>query len=99
MKVKICGITSKEDATWAINYGADFIGVNFYKESPRHCSLATAQKWLSTLPSFAQVVGVFVNTPQKDVLHHVTHLNLKGVQLHGDESVEDVAGLKEALQG
>ena len=99
MKTKICGITNKEDATWALNYGADFIGINFYKDSPRHCSLSNAEKWAPQLPSFANVVGVFVNAGQKELLHHVTHLNLKGVQLHGDETPEDVASLKEAIAG
>ena len=42
MKVKICGITNKEDAVWALNYGADYIGINLWKESKRHVSLATA---------------------------------------------------------
>ena len=97
MKVKICGLTGKEDAIWAINYGADLLGVNFYKESPRHVSLASAEKWVSALPSFASVIGVFVNAEEKEIVKHVSRLKLKGVQLHGDESPEMVASLKGAL--
>ncbi len=99
MKVKICGLTSKDDATWALNYGADYLGVNFYKESPRHVSAATAEKWVTTLPSFASIVGVFVNTSAPDIIKTVTHLKLKGVQLHGDESPEMVAQLRNELNG
>ncbi len=98
MKVKICGLTGKEDAIWAINYGADLLGVNFYKESPRHVSLASAEKWISALPSFANVIGVFVNADEKEIVKHATRLKLKGVQLHGDESPEMVTSLKAALQ-
>lgn len=99
MKVKICGVTSKEDATWALNYGADYLGVNFFKESPRHISVSTAEKWVPTLPSFANVIGVFVNSSADDILHAVSKLNLKGVQLHGDESPDMVAHLKNEFQG
>src|SRR5262245_34354955 len=97
MKTKICGITSKDDATWAINYGADYLGVNFYKDSPRHVSVASAEKWVPSLPSFATVVGVFVDSSAEDILKAVSKLNLKGVQLHGDESPEMVAQLKNEL--
>lgn len=98
-KVKICGITNKDDATWAINYGADYIGVNFYKESPRHVSVATAVKWLPSLPPFVPVIGVFVDETNETILKAVDHLNLKGVQLHGNESAEQVAALKNELAG
>jgi phosphoribosylanthranilate isomerase len=97
MKVKICGITNKDDAIWAINYGADFIGLNFYKESPRHVSVASAEKWTTQLPPFASLVGVFVNAPQKDIAHAVAKLKLKGVQLHGDESPAFASELRSTL--
>ncbi len=99
MKVKICGLTNQNDATWAINYGADFLGLNFYKESPRHVSAASAAKWVAQLPSFIPVVGVFVNTPQNEIIKTVVHLNLKGIQLHGEESPEQVGALRLELQG
>lgn len=99
MKVKICGITSKEDATWAINYGADYLGLNFYKESPRHISINSSEKWVTTLPSFANLVGVFVNAGADEILHTVSKLNLKGVQLSGDETPDMVAHLKTELAG
>lgn len=98
MKVKICGITNKDDATWAINYGADLIGVNFFKGSKRYVSPASAISWVPTLPSFATVVGVFVDAPIPDIVEAAAKMNLKGVQLHGDESPEYVADLKKALE-
>lgn len=97
MKVKICGLTNKDDAVWALNYNADFLGVNLYKESPRHNSIASASKWLSQLPSFANIVGIFVNAPEEEIILAVKKLKLKGIQLHGDESPEFISGLKEKL--
>jgi len=66
VKVKICGITQEDDATWAVNLGADYIGLNFYKESPRHINRKKAQNIVSKLPPFVIPVGVFVNhTPKR----------------------------------
>lgn len=99
MKVKICGITNKDDAIWAINYGADHIGLNFWKESKRHVSLATASNWVPELPGFASLVGVFVNAAEADIIKTVTKLNLKGVQLHGDETPAQITALRISLEG
>jgi len=98
MKVKICGLTNKDDAVWAVNYGADYLGVNLYKDSPRHNTVASASKWISEIPSWAQVVGVFVNAEIKDIVHAAQKLKLKGLQLHGDESPEFIQSLKAALE-
>lgn len=99
VKIKICGITNKEDAVWAVNYGADILGLNFWKESPRYVTLATAGKWVSQLPPFVPLYGVFVNADQNEIVKTVEHLKLKGVQLHGDESAAFVAALRIALEG
>jgi phosphoribosylanthranilate isomerase len=99
MKIKICGITNKEDAVWAINYGADYIGLNFYKDSPRHVSFVSANKWVPELPSFASLVGVFVDEAIPETVKIVDKLKLKGVQLHGAETPETITLLRVALEG
>ncbi len=99
MKVKICGITNKDDAIWALNYGADYIGLNFWKESKRHVSAATASAWVQQLPKFAALIGVFVNPTADEVLHVLQKINLKGIQLHGDETPAQIAALKVELEG
>lgn len=99
MKTKVCGITNKDDAIWAINYGADYIGLNFFKDSPRHITASTAAKWVGELPPFASVVGVFVDAPVKDIVDAVIKLKLKGVQLHGSESPATLNELRQTLSG
>ena len=62
-KVKICGITNDQDALWAVNLGADYMGLNFYAQSPRKVSVKHAKDMLSKLPPFVTTVGVFVDEP------------------------------------
>lgn len=95
MKVKICGLTNKEDALWSANFGADYLGFNFWKESPRYISLTTVNKWIHELPPFVQKIGLFVDDDVKNILKAVQTLKLQGIQLHGNESVEFVKQLKE----
>lgn len=97
VKVKICGVTCKEDATWAVNLGADFIGFNFYKDSPRKVSLSYAQELVAVLPPFVFAVGVFVNDDIKNVVKIAEKLHLSLVQLHGDESLDFCKQVKEAM--
>jgi phosphoribosylanthranilate isomerase len=98
MKVKICGITNKDDATWALNYGADLIGVNFWKGSKRYVSPTNAAGWVPSLPPFAGVVGVFVDADPGVIADLAAKFNLKGVQLHGAETPDYVRLLKKALE-
>ena len=62
-KVKICGITNHQDALWAANLGADFIGLNFCALSPRKVSIKHAMAIVDQVPSFISIVGVFVDEP------------------------------------
>jgi len=88
VKVKICGITNEADAMLAANLGADFIGLNFYKESPRKVSLKNAKDIIAKMPPFVSVVGVFVDEPIEELVKTVKKAPLKYIQLHGAESPE-----------
>ncbi|MGE0824232.1 MAG: phosphoribosylanthranilate isomerase [Candidatus Binatia bacterium] len=90
--VKICGVTSVEDAWWAVRCGADFIGLNFFPESPRYVAMKTAGEILAVLPSQVRSVGVFVNAERSYVESLVTKLQLDAVQFHGDEDLRDLQG-------
>lgn len=87
-RVKICGITNANDAKWAANLGADFVGLNFYPQSPRKVSAKNAKEIVAQLPPFIKVVGVFVDEPLESLTKLVKSVPLKLVQLHGQESPE-----------
>ena len=88
MKIKICGITNAPDALWAANLGADFIGLNFWPQSPRKVSLKQAQSIVDKVPGFLNVVGLFVDEPLEALAKKVEKVPLKYVQLHGRETPE-----------
>lgn len=92
-QVKICGITTPEDALAAVDAGADAIGLNFYPRSKRYVELAAAKEIANAIPAGVARVGVFVNASAKEIAGAVDALALDAVQLHGDESPEFVAKL------
>jgi phosphoribosylanthranilate isomerase len=93
-KVKICGITNKEDAFWASSLGTDFIGVNFYKNSVRKVSVSNAKEIVSSLPKFTPAVGVFVDEELDQLIKICKKVVITYVQLHGNETVEYCKELK-----
>ncbi len=89
MKVKICGITTYEDAALALDCGADALGFNFYAGSRRYLAPASARRITDRLPVFCTSVGVFVNEPDPDaVAAAAREAGVTTLQLHGDESAE-----------
>ena len=88
VRVKICGITSLEDALQAVQAGADALGFVFYEKSPRILSPEQAASIISGLPPFVQAVGLFVNADAGFVNDTADRCRLDLVQLHGDETTE-----------
>jgi phosphoribosylanthranilate isomerase len=87
-RVKICGITSAEDAAVAVEAGADALGFVFVPGTPRLVHPDVARRIVMDLPPFVTTVGVFVDQPLDNVLHIAEHCRLQAVQLHGDEPEE-----------
>ncbi len=89
MKVKVCGITSYEDAVMALDQGVDALGFNFYEPSPRYISPADARQIIRRLPPFAITVGLFVDVAQPVLVSGMAHLaGVHVLQLHGNERPE-----------
>lgn len=85
VRVKICGLTSLEDATMAVALGADALGFVF-AESPRRVSPELVRRIVRALPPLALTVGVFVDESVKEVQRVREFCGLDYVQLHGRES-------------
>ena len=86
--IKICGITNVHDALAAVAAGADALGFNFYKPSPRYVTPQTVREIVAKLPVSVLTVGVFVNEESQSVRNIANEANVAALQLHGDESPE-----------
>lgn len=87
MFVKICGITSEEDALLAVALGADALGFIF-APSPRQVTVALARDIASRLPNEVMTVGVFRGQSPQRIVETMQEAGLRTAQLHGGESPE-----------
>ena len=87
-RVKVCGITTLEDALHAADLGADAVGFIFYPKSPRYIPPPEAAEIIRGLPPFVASVGVFVDCPSGEVDSIAAACSLTAVQLHGSETPE-----------
>ena len=88
VSVKICGITSVEDAQAAVAAGADALGFVFYPPSPRYVTPEQARQIIRRLPPFITTVGLFVDVPATTVHDIAGRCGLDRIQLHGRETPE-----------
>jgi phosphoribosylanthranilate isomerase len=91
--VKICGVTTVEDAELCVTAGADAIGLNFYTGSPRYVSPEAARLIVDAIAGRALTVGVFVDATYEQILENTEQTQIACVQLHGDESPEQLLRL------
>lgn len=93
--IKICGVTRAEDAVAVAQAGCDFLGFVFAPDSPRFIEPGNAALIAARVRevSSLRVVGVFRNSPNEHVRAVAREVGLDLVQLHGDESEEDVRDL------
>ncbi len=84
-RIKICGITSREDALMCVHSGADAIGFVFYRDSPRFVPPDVAVDITCVLPPLVTVVGVFVDESYDNMVNIARRVGLDCIQLHGNE--------------
>ncbi|HEY7527874.1 MAG TPA: phosphoribosylanthranilate isomerase [Candidatus Deferrimicrobiaceae bacterium] len=84
-RVKICGITSAADAAMAVSFGADAVGINFYRGSPRHVPVSEAAPIVAAVRGRALLVAVFVNELPEAISEACRTLGIDVVQLSGRE--------------
>jgi phosphoribosylanthranilate isomerase len=93
--LKICGVTTADDAERLVELGVDALGVNFWPKSKRYLAPEDAT-WLREMEGRILRVGVFVNESPELPLRLVREGFLDCVQLHGDETPADSLPYREA---
>jgi phosphoribosylanthranilate isomerase len=97
--VKICGITRLQDALHAAAAGADMLGLNFYRKSPRYIPVDDAARLAQALRAelgnaAPLLVGVFVNEVVANISSISNKVGLNFCQLSGDESADMLRELR-----
>ncbi|HYR02988.1 MAG TPA: phosphoribosylanthranilate isomerase [Syntrophobacteria bacterium] len=92
LRVKICGITNLEDASFAVRLGVHALGF-ILSPSPRQVSPEAVREIVRGIPPLVQTVGVFVNEAPSRVREIMGFCGLDLAQLHGDESPADCEAL------
>ena len=90
--IKICGITNEEDAQLAIEAGANALGFNFYRGSPRYITPARAKAIVEAVQTPFLKVGVFVNATEIQLATVIEQANLDVAQLHGENYPAQLSG-------
>lgn len=93
VEVKICGLTTVDDAVRCIEAGAHAIGLNFWARSPRCVDVPTARAIVEAGGDRATMVGVFVDFTLEQIREILRETGIRWAQLHGDETPELVAQL------
>ena len=86
--MKICGITSYEDAIVAVDTGADALGFVFYEKSPRNVSLSQAKAIIKKLPPFVEKVALFVNESAQTINFTCKEVGATLAQIHFEATQE-----------
>lgn len=97
MFVKVCGITSEEDALLAVAMGADAVGFIF-APSPRQIAVTRARDIASRLPQEVITVGVFKDETPERVVEQINAAGLRAAQLHGRESPEATRWVRDRVR-
>jgi phosphoribosylanthranilate isomerase len=91
--IKICGVTSTDDARRAVEAGADAVGVNLVPSSKRFVDEGTAYAIVDAVGGNAQVVAVVADRAPDELRALADRLELRSLQLHGNEGPELVTAL------
>jgi phosphoribosylanthranilate isomerase len=104
LRVKICGLTTPQDAAAAIEMGADALGFNFFPGSRRYVRKETAGEWIAALPGDIEKVAILVNPTWDEALAAAGMPGITALQLHGTETpvfcrrlMEEGIGFEKAL--
>lgn len=94
-RLKVCGITTSEDAMQLVEMGVDALGFNFWEKSKRYIQPSQAAEFSHRLKGKILRVGVFVNASQDHIIQLLENDVIDVAQLHGDEDIHFCQKLSE----
>lgn len=94
VKVKICGVRTREIVDAAVDAGADYVGLVFFPRSPRHLGLEAAQKLAERALGRIDTVAVTVDPDDALIDRLLATVRPNLLQLHGNETPDRVAAIR-----
>ncbi len=94
LRVKICGLTTPQDAHAAIAFGADALGFNFFPGSRRYVPPEAGREWIGELPDTVERIAILVNPTLDEARAAAGCRGIDGLQLHGSETPDFCKGLR-----
>lgn len=95
VSAKICGVNDEDAVVAAVAGGAAYVGLNFYPPSPRALSPDSAGALAGLIPNGVKKVGLFVDATDDAIETVLQVVPLDLLQLHGAETPERVAAIKQ----
>jgi len=92
--VKICGLSTAETVTAALDAGADFVGFNFYPKSPRYVSPPRAGELAKLARGRARIVALIVDAEDSVIDEIVRAVDPDFIQAQGSENPERIAEIR-----
>jgi phosphoribosylanthranilate isomerase len=93
LQIKVCGVTNIKDARACAELGADMIGFNFYRRSPRYVAPTTVRRIIKAISPGICAVGVFVDASAEEIRNIANTARIQCVQLHGTASPDRCSDL------
>ena len=97
-EIKVCGINDQISMDTAINNSVDYIGLVFYKESPRNIPISKAKILISNRPKISKIVALTVNPSDNFLLEIKKHIEPDFIQLHGEEDPNRCKNIREKFK-
>lgn len=94
IRVKICGLTKSADIPTAVQAGAQYVGLVFFRKSPRNLALQDAALLAASVPEGICKVALTVDADNTELDYLIDAVPLDMLQLHGSETPERVAGVQ-----
>ena len=95
--IKICGLTSLEQALSCVELGANWLGLNCWIRSSRYVPVEKVMEIVAGLPKSVTTVGIFVNESLNEIKKQIKNHKLSVIQLHGNESLSMIKAIKQRL--
>jgi phosphoribosylanthranilate isomerase len=94
LEIKICGIKDKDSMNAALNNKANYVGLVFYKKSPRNISIELSKELLERRNSYTKIVVLTVDPDDTLISNIIFNIQPDFLQLHGQETPERCKAIK-----